>query len=397
MTQRNLTIFVTYIGGFFMGTALILFPAAGNLFKSPSLFGLTNSQFGLLFIPMIITAITSSLFSAKFARMKGTKVVIALGFVSLIVAMMFMASSHAFIHSDGIPFNFLFLAIALLGIGFGFMLTAINAYAFDLFSSRANTAIVALHAIIGIGQAGAPLILEYFDNLGFWWGAPLTVGLILGGILLVALSLPMKLSVESETKDSKKVETIPSVIWLFALLALVYGISEATIATWGPILLHESKGLTVAVSGVALSIFWLMITAGRVGASFLTLSIKPEKLYLSSPILMVVAYFVLVNVSGITQSLMAMGFAGLACSFFFPLTISQASLRAPSQISTVSSLMVAGIMVGVGFGNLSVGAIRDAFHLSLPSIFTVYSLFGVALAILAFYLILGRHSRENAP
>ena len=50
-----------YAAGLIQGIALVTFPAASTIFTSPSQYGLSNTQYGAMFLPQVITAVTSSL------------------------------------------------------------------------------------------------------------------------------------------------------------------------------------------------------------------------------------------------------------------------------------------------------------------------------------------------
>src|SRR5262245_32013781 len=50
-----------YAAGLIQGIALVTFPAASTIFTDPSQYGLSNTQYGTMFLPQVITAITGSL------------------------------------------------------------------------------------------------------------------------------------------------------------------------------------------------------------------------------------------------------------------------------------------------------------------------------------------------
>ena len=62
-----------YAAGLIQGIALVTFPAASTIFTSPSQYGLSNTQYGTMFLPQVITAITGSLLGGKLAQRFGIK------------------------------------------------------------------------------------------------------------------------------------------------------------------------------------------------------------------------------------------------------------------------------------------------------------------------------------
>jgi len=49
-----------YAAGLIQGIALVTFPAASTIFTNPSQYGLSNTQYGTMFLPQVVTAITAS-------------------------------------------------------------------------------------------------------------------------------------------------------------------------------------------------------------------------------------------------------------------------------------------------------------------------------------------------
>ena len=62
-----------YAAGLIQGIALVTFPAASTIFTSPSQYGLSNTQYGTMFLPQVVTAITGSLLAGRLAQRFGTK------------------------------------------------------------------------------------------------------------------------------------------------------------------------------------------------------------------------------------------------------------------------------------------------------------------------------------
>lgn len=387
VNERRLTILVVYVGGFFMGMALIMFPAAGNIFKDPTLYALSDAQYGALFIPMILFAIISSSLSARLSRTRGTKTILLLGFIAIVLAMVILSASSTFLGAGALPYRLLLISIASMGAGFGFTLSALNAYAFDLFRERADSAVTALHVFAGTGQASAPIILGLFFSLGGWWVAPLVVTATLLALLLLSFRLSMHLSTEEQEVYEGPSRPLPARIWVFAALALLYGICESTFGNWSTIFLYEEKGLSLAEAGLALSVFWGSVTVGRVGLSLIALRVRTKSLYVLSPFLIGVAFLIIPSLSGVLPNILGLALAGLACSYFFPLTISLSSAEAPESATAVSGAMVASIMLGTGIGTFSVGAIRNSLNTTLSSIFQSSSLYGLIMLGIAFYLV----------
>ena len=73
----------------------------------------------------------------------------------------------------------LLLATTSLGLGFGLTVPALNTLAASFFPERVDSAVLILNALLGLGTALAPVFVALFTGLGFWWGLPLCVAILL--------------------------------------------------------------------------------------------------------------------------------------------------------------------------------------------------------------------------
>ncbi len=137
-----------YLGGFMTGVALVLFPAAGSIFTSSAHHGFSSSQFGSIFTPQIIMAIISSLMASKLADKIGMKKVLLYGLFALVLSTALLTASHWLEGSTMAAFAVVLAATGFLGIGFGFSLTALNPFAYQLFAGKETSALTALHFLV---------------------------------------------------------------------------------------------------------------------------------------------------------------------------------------------------------------------------------------------------------
>ena len=395
MTEKKKTVAAVYFSGFLQGVALILFPAAGPLFTHPNFHSLTSSQFGFLFTPQIMTAIAASAFTARCASRFGMKRVLFLGLMANLLSMCLLAASHWLIGLGNLAYLLLLLATAAMGVGFGFTLSALNAYAFDLFQDRADVAVTGLHVLTGMGQVGSSLLLGLFLSLGFWWGAPLAIGAALVLMIGFQLRLSLKLSTESMAPAQElRRPPLPARIWWYAVMVFLYGVCEATFGNWSPIYLEQDAGWTMSEAALALSIFWGMVTAGRALFALTAIWFRPQALHRVSPFVVAVAFLTLPSLSGFLPTMLGVALAGLALSFFFPLSVSLASAEEPALASAVSGILVAALMLGIGFSASLVGFVREALGLSL--IFRLSSLYAFLMAVIVVYLTQTKKSIQPA-
>ena len=58
---------VVNLAGLVQGITLVTFPAASSIFTDPTEYDLSSTQYGAMFLPQVVTAITTSLLGARLA------------------------------------------------------------------------------------------------------------------------------------------------------------------------------------------------------------------------------------------------------------------------------------------------------------------------------------------
>ena len=67
-----------------------------------------------------------------------------------------------------------------------------------------------------------------------------------------------------------------------AVMVFLYGVCEATFGNWSPIYLEQDAGLAMSEAALALSVFWGMVTAGRVLFALTAIWFRPQALHMVS-------------------------------------------------------------------------------------------------------------------
>ena len=322
MTKRT-EIGLVYLAGLVQGVALVTFPAASSIFTTPQPqgYGFSSSQYGAMFLPQVVLAILASSLAPAFARRWHLKRVLMLGLGSDLVSMTLLALSSLLMSSTSLAYGILLFATAALGLGFGATVMAANTYAEDFFPERADSAVLALNALLGTGTALAPLFVALFVGLGAWWLLPVLVGLALVVLFLFSARAPLQVAADRGAPGSEKASTgflrgLPRRFWLYAAVVLLYGIVETLNGNWSGLYLTQQRGVPAQWASLALTAFWGMVTIGRVLAAVVSPRIPARWIYLGLPALLVVAFLVISQVSTAIGGVLAFGFAGLACSAF---------------------------------------------------------------------------------
>lgn len=394
MNNRFLQIFLVYFAGLLQGVALVTFPAAGTLLTNPQYHGLTSAEYGRIFLPMILGAIASSLAAGHLSSKWGLRSVFLIGLFCNLVSLSLFALTELLLSYKALDNATLLFSLFFLGLGFGSTLTTLNAFVAVFFPKKISSGMTALHTLLGMGTAIAPLSFTFFAKRGSWWGDPLTLALLFFCLLLLSAMYV------TNANKQKSVSAVVSsagkpLLLLFLVVVFLYGICETTFGNWATIYLHQDKGLSMQDAAYALSAFWGMVTVGRIlvtGASFW---VAPTKIYITLPVIIFLAFWGMHMAQGSLSNILLFGFAGLGCSACLPLSIGFAEHDFSAQAPLISGRMIASYMFGYGVAAYGIGFIQESLSLSLSNIYTYSACIALLLAVLIAFLLKIR--RSGAP
>ena len=110
--------------GLVQGVALVTFPAASTIFTAQGSYDLSRSEYGLMFVPQVVTAIAASLLGAGvlwpgLTRRVSEKALLLAGLLADLASMVLLIVSWLVVHQHAAAFTLLLVATACLGAGFG--------------------------------------------------------------------------------------------------------------------------------------------------------------------------------------------------------------------------------------------------------------------------------------
>jgi MFS family permease len=389
---------VVYATGLVQGIALVTFPAASAVLTGRHGFGLSSSQYGLMFVPQVLAAIASALLGGRLAQRFGLKKVYLAGLTADLLSMLVLAASNLLSHDGALAYGALLLATALLGAGFGLTVPALNTFVAAFHPKSVDRSTLVLNALLGLGTALAPVFVAVFVGLGFWWGLPLLAAALLLVLSVVALGLPLRVSAPASSPSSATASHgIPPRFWLYGAVALLYGIVETMSGNWGQLQITRGVHGSAVQASLALAAFWSMVTVGRILFAVLQRRVPAPWIYRVTPLLVAGAYLlVLLGAGGSpVMGIVAFGIAGLGCSGLLPFTLSFAE----QELSATSSLtggLIASYQLGYGVAAFGVGPLLTG-GLSIGAVFGVAGVVAVVLAGGAVALTLRASRRAPHP
>jgi MFS transporter, FHS family, glucose/mannose:H+ symporter len=380
---------VVYFAAVVQGLALVTFPAASSIFTSPDGFGFDSTRYGMMFVPQVVFAILASGLAPKLAHRWGLRRVLLAGFAGDFVSMGLLASSVLLVGAPDAAFAVLLLATASLGLGFGATVMALNTYAEAFFPERADRAVLALNALLGVGTALAPAFVAVVVALGAWWLLPVVAAAVVVLLFGVALTQPLRAAdaaAGSGTPKSIGLADLPRRFWLYAASVFVYGFVETLNGCWAVLYLGGERGLSAQGASFALTAFWAMVTVGRLLIAAVSHIVPARWIYVGLPLALAIAFQLAAHVEGEAGGIIVFGLAGLACSGFLPLSISFGGGEFPRLAAVMSGGLIAFYQLGYGVAAFGIGPLQGLLGWSFATIFAAGSLVALPLAVIAFFV-----------
>jgi len=394
MAQRR-EIITVYAAALIQGVALVTFPAASAVLTNPKDYGLSNTEYGGMFVPQAIMAIASSLLGAGLRSRLGTKRIYLLGLLANLLAMAMLVVSSFVMREHTMAYGILLSATTCMGIGFGFTVPALNTLAAAFFPKRVDKAVLVLNALLGLGTALAPVFIAVFLGLGIWWGLPLLVGVLLLGLVLFSFGQALKEGAKTQpTQPHKGKNEIPARFWIFAAFALLYGVCETMNGNWAALFMKNHFSASASLASISLATFWGMVTAGRILFAAIEKWV-PEKMVCRFLPLVIAAAFVAsacVPKSNSSLGILAFALAGLGCSALLPLTISFSQKELTTIAASVAGGLIAFYQIGYGLAAFGVGPLQSWTGSDLSAIYGGTAVVALTLAALSLAV-----TRESGP
>ena len=372
-----------YAAGIVQGVVLVTFPAASTIFTDPAEYDLSSTQYGALFLPQVVAAITAALLGAALSSRFGAKRVYLAGLTAGLLSMALLLVSSA-LAEDALAYWLLLAATASLGVGFGLTVPTLNTFAAAFHPAAADRAILVLNALLGLGTVLAPVFVAVFVGLGFWWGLPLTSAILLAGLVAVSLRLPLRVQTAGAA-TARAATGIPPRFWVYAGFAVLYGICETVNGNWSQLDMTDELGASTTEAALALTAFWAMVTLGRVFFAAIQRRFPSRLTFHLLPFLLAGALVIIAVLPDDQPALgvLAFGLAGLGCSALLPLTISFGQEELKAFAAATAGGVIAFYQLGYGIAAFGIGPLLDA-GVGLPAIYAFAALIAAGMGAWSF-------------
>ncbi len=378
---------VVYGAALVQGIVLVTFPAASTIFTDPDEYDLSSSQYGAMFLPQVITAITASVLGARLARRHGSKRVYLAGLAASLVSMAILVTSTLVVDDHAVAYGLLLVATAFLGVGFGLTVPTLNTFTAAFNPDAVDRSVLVLNALLGLGTVLAPVFVAIFVGLGFWWGLPILSLILLVGLLVVSDRLPLQTHLDNgaaAATEQGRATAIPGRFWLYAGFAVLYGICETMNGNWSQLEMTTELGASNTTASLTLTTFWAAVTLGRVLFATIQRRFPATRAYRLLPFVLAAAFLFTASLSeGDTAAgVLAFGLAGLGCSALLPLTISFAEAKLVAIAAAAAGWVIAAYQLGYGIAAFGAGPLQDA-GISLSTIFAMSAAAAAVMGVLS--------------
>ncbi|MFI6761965.1 MFS transporter [Micromonospora sp. NPDC050417] len=297
-------------------------------------------------------------------------------------------------------------AALLLGLGSGAVDSGLNAYAASAFGPRHMNW---LHAFFGLGVAIGPLIMTTVIGAGLsWrWG----YGIVASAQVLLALAFVFTVRAWDDRRSAVPAAHGASgpparparvrigatlglpAVWTGTVAFAVYVGVEVGAGLWAFLLLTEGRGLSEAVAGICVSIYWGSLFVGRVVQGLVAERLGSGQVLRGSLIGMAVGSALVAVPGPAGLAVVGLAIIGFAAAPVFPLL----TLTTAERVGAVHADRAIGLQIGAaGLG----GALLPAGIGVLLSRVTVEalgpSLLVLSLILLAVYLVSTRRRVPDA-
>ncbi len=326
---------------------------------------LTTATVTSLFLSQVsgyaIAAITSSLLTTRLGLAK----TLLLASILLTSALnIYAATTHWFV----------MVAAGSLG-GFGSGLIDAGGNTFIANDNRNANLMGLLHAFYGIGALLGPTIATTLLTWGVEWRqvyhavAGIVSVTIAGSLWAVLHQYPaMQKSTQARTRNPTQTSPLRTalrlpIVWMSAILLLIYVGTEVAIGNWAYTVQHISRGISTQTAGYSIAGYWFGLTIGRLSFGVLVRSIGASRTIKASLLLLIVSLLVWWLVPSIWVVLPILGFA---LSTIFPAIIWLTPQRVEASIVPAAIGFLASFgSVGAASIPMLVGWIADRVGLQI--------------------------------
>jgi len=340
ITAAILAIFVYGMIAAMLGTIL---PDLSARFK------LTPAQNGTIALAQAIGLIIASLSVGPLIDYEGKKVGLLLGLALITIALFWLPNSKGY--------GTIILALFLLGIGGGIIVTGANALVSDIDPAHRGSTLNLLNLFFGLGGLATPFIsANLLNRSSFRLCYTVATLSLLTLILYVITPIPPPTGKPQLWAGAGQIASSPA-LWLMAAFLFLYVASE--VGVWNWLVRHlvaqgipEARALNVLSLGFALGLL-----LGRVAVAPVLRSVSALTVTLAAPIAMVIFTYLMLQSRTATTAWIMVFCAGVAMAPVFPTTLAIVGDTFTQMTATAMGIVITCGWIGLAVSSRIIGSV----------------------------------------
>lgn len=305
-------------------------------------FQLNNVQTSYLALAQGIGLVVASVSVGPLMDRRGKKVGLVLGLTFVAAAMLTLGAASGF--------AVILVAMIVMGIGGGIVITGANALGSDVSESRRASVLNFLNVFVGLGGFATPFVAG--NLLG---GDAVRVAYAAAALTIVTLLVHLVLRIPRPvmTGIARKSSAVfrQPMLYLLGSATFLYTACEFGVWNWlVKYLLTRGVEATTAFNVLSLG-FALGLLSGRVAVTPILIKVPPATVTVSASILMALTTWAMLHVSDVTLLGAVVFLAGVAMAPVFPTTIAIVG-----DVFKEGSATAIGFTITCGFSGLVVSS-----------------------------------------
>jgi len=302
---------------------------------------LTNSQIGYIALAQGLGLVVASVSVGPLMDRRGKKIGVLLGLLFITASLVALANAHSFAT--------IMVAMFVLGMGGGIVLTGANALGNDVSDSRRGTVLNLLNLFVGLGGMATPFVagnLLHSNAVKIAYTAAVLTAVTF--LIHLPLRLPSPVPRTSSQK-SREVFRRP-ILYLLAAATFLYTACEFGIWNW-IVKYLITRGIAESTALNVLSGFAVGMLLGRLFAASLLIKVRPLTITIAASLLMAVATFSMLHIANPTWAAAILFVVGMCMAPVFPTTVSVVG-----DIFRQGSATAIGFTITCGFSGLVISS-----------------------------------------
>jgi len=338
--------------------------------------GFTNAQIGSIATAQAIGLVVASISVGPLIDRMGKK-------IALVGGLALISTSFWLLPFAGGDFTLVMVALALLGLGGGIVVTGANALVSDVAESRRGSMLNILNLFFGLGGLVTPFVTA--NILG---GSALRMcyvaAVLASAALLITFFTPMPRPTGERGFKASEIGAVVGrpVLYVLALFLFLYVACEVGVWNWLAKYLINVRHLdsSTALNILALG-FALGLLVGRFAVSRILLRVSALSVTLGASVAMAIATFAMLQVNSPSAAWVVVFCAGLAMAPIFPTTLALVGDAFPRMTATAMGIVITCGWLGLAVSSPIIGAFAhlETALLLLPGFSVLMILVNLAL------------------